>query len=154
MATMIGTQMAIFGIFIGFLLPGFFVDEYNGIEDLNDESIGVYKQQMFNMLVAVACAATLIAILVILTFREKPGAPLFSKSSPRRSDTSSSTGDALIGNVGKPELREIGMCEQFKVCVTNGEYVLTGIGTCGIILYFYVFTTVIGQLVKPFGLSD
>ena len=36
MATMIGTQMAIFGIFIGYLLPGIFVSSYDGPQDLND----------------------------------------------------------------------------------------------------------------------
>ena len=44
MATMIGTQMAILGIFIGFLLPGFFVDSYNGVSDLTPESEPIYKQ--------------------------------------------------------------------------------------------------------------
>lgn len=27
-------------------------------------------------------------------------------------------------------------------------------GTCGVILHFYVFTTLIGQLVGPFGIND
>ena len=45
MATMIGTQMAIFGIFIGYLLPSIFVDSYNGIEDLEtQEAQDKYKQ--------------------------------------------------------------------------------------------------------------
>ena len=43
MATMIGTQMGIFGIFFGFLLPSFFVDKYDSIEDLTEDSIPVYK---------------------------------------------------------------------------------------------------------------
>ena len=99
---------------------------------------------MFNMLLAVACFATLISTLVILTFREKPGMPLFSC---RRSDSNRGsvlgTGDALIGNVGNAEHRELGMMDQIKLCLKNREYVLTGIGTCGVILYFYVFMTVI-----------
>ena len=36
----------------------------------------------------------------------------------------------------------------------NKRYVLTGIGTCGVILYFYVFTTLIGQLVAPYGITE
>lgn len=44
MATMIGTQMAIFGIFIGYLLPSFFVDSYNGPEDLDSVTIPIYKK--------------------------------------------------------------------------------------------------------------
>ena len=107
---------------------------------------------MFNMLLAVACFATLIALLVVLTFREKPGAPLFSFK--RDHSRSSTVGDALIGDVGNVENRELGMMEQVKLCMGNKEYVLTGVGTCGIILYFYVFTTVIGQLVVPYGLTD
>lgn len=107
---------------------------------------------MFNMLLAVACFATLISFLVVLTFREKPGAPLFSFHREHR--RASTFGDALIGDIGNADYRELGMMEQIKICLNNKEYVLTGIGTCGVILYFYVFTTVIGQLVLPFGLSD
>ena len=147
--------MAIFGIFLGFLLPGFFVDPYDGEpEELNDQTLPIYKQQIFNMLLAVACFATLISILVLLTFREKAGSPLFVVTKGSNSRGSSVSGDALMGNIGNAEIREAGMMEQVKLCMVNKEYVLTGIGTCGIILYFYVFTTVIGQLVLPYGLDD
>ena len=73
MATMVGTQMNIFGIFIGFMLPSFFIDSYSSPNQLTDETGPVYRQQMFNMLFAVSMVATVIAILVILTFRERPG---------------------------------------------------------------------------------
>jgi len=72
---------------------------------------------MFNMLLAVACFATLISLLVVLTFREKPGALLFSFE--RQHTSSSTVGDALIGNVGSPESRELGMMEQVKLCMRN-----------------------------------
>ena len=36
----------------------------------------------------------------------------------------------------------------------NKRFVFTSLGTCGIILFMYVFTTVIGQLVAPFGLTE
>ena len=113
MATMIGTQMAIFGIFIGYLLPSFFVDSYNGPEDLDSVTIPIYKKQMFNMLLAVACFATLITILVIFTFPERPGTPLFAKvnRSEAQGNRGSTFGDALIGDVGNPDLRQLGMME-------------------------------------------
>jgi len=32
--------------------------------------------------------------------------------------------------------------------------VFTSLGTCGIILHMYVFTTLIGQLVAPYGITE
>jgi len=49
-----------------------------------------------------------------------------------------------MGNIGNAEMRELGMLDQLKICLCNSEYVLTGIGTSGIIIYFYLFTTVVG----------
>ena len=63
-------------------------------------------------------------------------------------------GDALIGNIGNPEMKEIGMLDQIMLCAKNRDFVLTGIGTSYIIIYFYVLTTVLGQIVYPYGLTD
>ena len=41
-----------------------------------------------------------------------------------------------------------------KLCAANKKFVLTSIGTCCVILHFYVFTTVVGQLVLPYGIDD
>ena len=59
------------------------------------------------MLLAVACYATLVTILVVFTFPERPGAPLFSKDSEKktRGYNASNIGDDLIGDVGNPNLR-------------------------------------------------
>ena len=46
------------------------------------------------------------------------------------------------------------MLDQIKICAKNCEFVLTGFATSGIIIYFYVLTTVIGQIVVPYGLTD
>ena len=43
MATMVGTQMNILGIFIGFLLPGIFVDEFSEDVVLDADSRATYK---------------------------------------------------------------------------------------------------------------
>ena len=43
MATMVGTQMNIFGIFIGFMLPGFFVNGYHDVSELTEETRPVYR---------------------------------------------------------------------------------------------------------------
>ena len=63
-------------------------------------------------------------------------------------------GDALMGDIGNPEMREHGMFDQVKLCVRNCEFVLTGLSTSYIIIFFYVFSTVLGQLVYPYGLTD
>lgn len=74
MATMVGTQMNILGIFIGFLLPRIFVDEYSEDVVLNADNRATFKSQMFNMLMFVSVISTVISIAVLTTFREKPGA--------------------------------------------------------------------------------
>ena len=86
-ATMVGAQMNIFGIFSGFLIPSFFVDSYHDISQLNEETREAYKNQIFNMLVAVASFATVIALLVIITFRERPGAPICGKKSNEKEES-------------------------------------------------------------------
>ena len=78
MATMVGTQMNIFGIFIGFLLPSIFLDSYSEGQVLTDAMKDNYKQQMFNMMTFSASFALIIMIFVIISFRECPGVPLFS----------------------------------------------------------------------------
>ena len=70
------------------------MNSYSDPSQLTTESREVYESQMFNMLVAVSCFGTVISILVILTFREKPGSPLLSK----KTDTDTSK-DALIDHI-------------------------------------------------------
>ena len=43
-ATMVGTQMNVFGIFIGFLVPQIFLDPYTDGQILNDTNKVMYKQ--------------------------------------------------------------------------------------------------------------
>lgn len=85
MATMVGTQMNILGIFVGFLLPGIFVDEYSEDVILTDENRVTFKKQMFNMLMFVSVISTVIAIAVLTTFREKPGAKICGNQSQAQS---------------------------------------------------------------------
>ena len=79
MATMVGTQTNIFGIFVGFLLPSFFIDSYSSIEQLTEDTRPVYKQQLFYMLLCESIFATVIALLVVFTFRERPGFEIFGR---------------------------------------------------------------------------
>ena len=72
--------MNIFGIFIGFLLPGMIVDSYSKKVTLTPELIDSYKNQMFYLLVTASVFATVVAIAVIFTFREKPGVPIWSST--------------------------------------------------------------------------
>ena len=81
MATMVGTQMNILGIFVGFLLPGFIVDSYSKDVVLTDDLKDKYRGQLFDMLLSASIFATVTAILVIATFREKPSAPLWTSGS-------------------------------------------------------------------------
>lgn len=46
------------------------------------------------------------------------------------------------------------MMKQFKLCMSNRKFIFTSLGTCGVILHMYLYTTVIGQLVAPFGITE
>ena len=41
-----------------------------------------------------------------------------------------------------------------KLCFANTGFILTGLGTSCVIIHMYVFTTLIGQLVAPYGIDD
>jgi hypothetical protein len=44
--------------------------------------------------------------------------------------------------------------QQMKLCWSNKEYIFTSLGTSGVIIHMYVFTTVFGQLVLPYGITE
>jgi len=85
---MVGTQMNILGIFVGFLLPGFIIDSYSKDVVLTEDLKDKYRGQMFDMLLSASIFSTVVAILVIATFREKPGAPLWTSAANTRSSSS------------------------------------------------------------------
>ena len=77
-ATMVGTQMNVFGVLLGFLLPMIFIDPYEKDQKLNDEEKDSFRGQIFNMMLASALFSTVITLLILFTFREKPGVPIWS----------------------------------------------------------------------------
>ena len=91
------------------------------------------------MLLFVSIVASVIALLVIFTFREKPNATLWSRQSALSNTASAG---------------EMSLVEQLRLCWANKEYIFTGLGTSGIIIHMYVFTTVIGQFVAPYGITE
>ena len=80
---------------------------------------------MFNFMLAFAIITTVVAVAVFGTFRERPGAPLFSSSSQIEDD--------------KPSL-----LVQLKSCASNKAFIFTALGTSGVILHLFVFTMLIG----------
>ena len=144
MATMVGTQMNIFGIFIGFLFPNIFLDPYTDGQVLTEASRESYKEQMFYMMMASAIFATLVAICVVVSFRERPGAAIFRPGAGNE--------DLIAAEDGATE--QVSLLQQMKLCLRNKAYLFTSLGTCGVIMHMYVFTTVIGQLVGPYGIND
>ena len=93
--------MNVFGVFVGFLLPGIFIDSYEKGDLEKDPSLrSKYEDQMFNMLLSVSIFSTVITLLVLLTFREKKDAPLFGKKQTRASTRNS-----------MPRLQELSMLE-------------------------------------------
>ena len=63
------------------------------------------------MLLAVACFATVICVLVLLTFREKPGSPIFS--SAKTDDKANANRDSTVNKRTSSVLsmKELGMKE-------------------------------------------
>ena len=43
---------------------------------------------------------------------------------------------------------------QLKTCLNNKEFVFTGIGTGGILIYNNVISTIFGQLLVPYGITN
>ena len=66
------------GIMIGYLLPALFIDEYDDDSVLTEKNRPIYRQQVFNMMIYTAVFSTIIMVLVLFTFRDKPGVPLFA----------------------------------------------------------------------------
>jgi len=71
--------MNIFGIFVGYLLPALFVDEYSEDVVLTPERRESYKQQIFTLQLVISLIATAILLGVLLCFRERPGMPICGK---------------------------------------------------------------------------
>ena len=90
------------------------------------------------MLLAVSLFSTVACLLVISTFREKPKEDLWTIKSTQTDS----------------ENHELPLIDQMKLCWKCKKYVFTGLGTSGVIIHFYVFTTLVGQLVAPFGLTE
>jgi len=82
---MVGTQMNVFGVLLGYLLPFFFVDSYTEGDVITDAQRESYKNQVFYMFLTVAIFALTVATLAIFTFRERPGALLWSSASEKTS---------------------------------------------------------------------
>ena len=127
---MIGTQMNVFGVLLGYLLPVLFVDSYTEGEALTEAQRNSYKHQVFNMFLAVAITSIIITILTIFTFRERPGAPIFSK-------------DGDTGTLMKAK-EEFPLMQQLKLCLNNRTYVFTALSSICLMIHLYVLTTVVG----------
>ena len=69
--------MNILGVVLALLTPLIFIDNYKEGETLTDAMKEKYKSQVFFMFLAVAIIAVIFLIIAILTFRERPGVPVW-----------------------------------------------------------------------------
>mmetsp|Transcript_1658 Transcript_1658/g.1111 ORF Transcript_1658/g.1111 Transcript_1658/m.1111 type:complete len:211 (-) Transcript_1658:228-860(-) len=88
------------------------------------------------MLVVMSIFCTVIMVLVIFTFQNKP--PV----SPSANRTSLN------------DIPQDSMCDQFKYLSHHRDYLLASTASSIGIVYFYVFTTLIGEIILPFGIDD
>ena len=131
-ATMVGTQMNVFGVLLGFLLPMIFIDPYEKDQKLNDEEKDSFRSQIFNMMLASALFSTVITLLVLFTFRDKPGVPIWSTKVSHQEDQETKSES------------ELSIKEQYILCFTNKTYMFTAISTCLVMVHMFVFNTIIG----------
>mmetsp|Transcript_15158 Transcript_15158/g.20571 ORF Transcript_15158/g.20571 Transcript_15158/m.20571 type:complete len:102 (+) Transcript_15158:558-863(+) len=75
---MVGTQMNVFGVLLGFLLPILIIGDYTEGEELTEAEKDDYKGKMFTMMITTALFSTVVFLLVLFTFRDKPGVPIWS----------------------------------------------------------------------------
>ena len=84
------------------------------------------------MMLAMACFTSFITILVFISFREKPGVPLFS-CKPNSTQTNNILESEVSEVKTQTTAEEIGLWKQLKICAGNVDFVLTGIGTSGVL---------------------
>lgn len=81
-STMTAQSCAIVGSSIGFLLPFMFVEpkKYKGQAEMSNGLQTLIRGEIRDMLIFLACVETLLLLLIILFFQEKPDGPLDSKN--------------------------------------------------------------------------
>lgn len=72
LSTMIGTQMNVAGVVLGFLVPKIFVSPYAGQGFSSADEKANYKQQVFNMQLMIAIVASITAVLCVIFFESVP----------------------------------------------------------------------------------
>ena len=127
---MVGTQMNVFGVLLGYLFPIIFVDSYTDGDPLNEAQIKSYKHQIYKMLLTVAIIAIVITALTIFTFRERPGAKIFKSNDAVHEEEKN--------HVEKP------LMEQFRLCMQNKTFVFTALNSICLMIHLYILTTVVG----------
>ena len=92
------------------------------------------------MLLVTAIMSTVILLMVLFSFRDRYGVPIWSskKSHPPIND----------GVVQKP------LMDQFKICMRNKTYVFSALSTSLVMLIMYVFNNIISLLLIPEGIEE
>ena len=72
---MIGTSSNLLGVGLGFYVPKLFIDEYSDHEVYTDDQKQRFSDQIRTMCIWISIVASVIAVLVIVTFKEKPLTP-------------------------------------------------------------------------------
>ena len=75
---MVGTQLNILGVVIGYIMPVWFIDDYTNDVVLTKERREKYEKQVFYLFLSVAVYAVILTIVALLAFRERPGVPIWS----------------------------------------------------------------------------
>ena len=72
---MIGTSSNLLGVGLGFYVPKLFIDEYSDHKKYTHHQKQNFSDQIRTMCIGISIVASVIAVLVIVTFKEKPPTP-------------------------------------------------------------------------------
>jgi Na+/melibiose symporter-like transporter len=126
---MIGTTANLLGNLLGFFLPGLFIKpKYDRFQIYTEEQYATFRRQIYNLMLALSIFGSVILLLVIFTFREKPSKPL----------------PGSIIQTDPPS--QLTFLEQLKK-LKSRSYWLAAVSSSLTISLYYTFSTVVGQLV-------
>ena len=72
---MIGTSANLMGVGLGFLVPKIFISSFNEHDVYTQDQKAEFSDQVLTMLIAISITSTIIAIICVITFKEKPDTP-------------------------------------------------------------------------------
>ena len=136
-STMIGTTANLLGNLLGFFLPGIFIrPKYDRFQTYSEDQFGIFRVQIYNLMLALSIFGSVVLLLVLITFREKPSKPL--------------PGSIILIQQSSNSLSFLDQLKSLK----SRSYWLAAVSSSLTMSLYCTFSTVVGQLVHVHHQSD